>query len=324
MGEACNPGPLNLRRLRRVHSSNRFGILSEDEQETVPSTVPASTGSIRRAGRQRLVAEPSSADETSVGPTQWESGVQLSIPNRTSGLSGSAPESDLLDAMEFDLTMSDSDRDDVPDQAPPEHSVSTATLVVNDGGLVLGGLGLRSARRVSTSAHWASWADALAVIRARHPDVATRLIEELEGRRDTSFLRAAAEARRTLTRTSSFEPPSWHAVADGARPQLRDPADFEPGGVRQGWQHEASFHVEEQHRDDLLTRVTVQAQALIRSQAGAALTVVPTSRETKIPSQMFRVVLLRRLRLPLPLAVRTCRCGRLLDVCGHHRAGCAR
>ena len=96
--------------------------------------------------------------------------------------------------------------------------------------LVLGGLGLRSARRASRPAYWVSWADASAVIRARHPDVATRLVEELEGRLDTPFLRAAAEARRTPKGTRGFEPPSWHAVADGARPQLRDPADFEPGG----------------------------------------------------------------------------------------------
>ena len=35
-------------------------------------------------------------------------------------------------------------------------------------------------------------------------------------------------------------------------------------------------------------------------------------------------VLLRRLRLPLSLARRFCRCGRLLDSFGHHRASCAR
>ena len=81
-------------------------------------------------------------------------------------------------------------------------------------------------------AFWASWADALGVIRARHPEPATRLIEELEERPATPFLSAAAEGRRTLTGTRGFEPPSWHhAVADGARPQLRDPADFEAGGV---------------------------------------------------------------------------------------------
>ena len=32
---------------------------------------------------------------------------------------------------------------------------------------------------------------------------------------------------------------------------------------------------------------------------------------------------LRRLRLPLPLNARVCRCGRLLDSLGHHRSACA-
>ena len=37
-----------------------------------------------------------------------------------------------------------------------------------------------------------------------------------------------------------------------------------------------------------------------------------------------RVLFQRRLALPLPLSNRTCRCGRPLDVFGHHRAACAR
>ena len=37
-------------------------------------------------------------------------------------------------------------------------------------------------------------------------------------------------------------------------------------------------------------------------------------------AQWFRVLLLRRLRLPLPPTSRLCRCGRLLDSFGHHRA----
>ena len=36
----------------------------------------------------------------------------------------------------------------------------------------LGGLCLRNAERLRSTAHWASWADTLPVIRARHPDVA--------------------------------------------------------------------------------------------------------------------------------------------------------
>ena len=49
----------------------------------------------------------------------------------------------------------------------------------------------------------------------------------------------------------------------------------------------------------------------------------PTNRETTIPSHLFRVVLLRRLRLDHPLSVRCCPCGRPLDPCGHNRAACA-
>ena len=49
----------------------------------------------------------------------------------------------------------------------------------------------------------------------------------------------------------------------------------------------------------------------------------PTCRITTIPPQLFRVTLLRRLRLPLHLTVRSCRCGLPLDEFGHHRAACA-
>ena len=43
----------------------------------------------------------------------------------------------------------------------------------------------------------------------------------------------------------------------------------------------------------------------------------PTSYATRIDSELFRTLLLRRLRLPLPLHTRACRCGRLLDSLGH-------
>ena len=37
-----------------------------------------------------------------------------------------------------------------------------------------------------------------------------------------------------------------------------------------------------------------------------------------------RVLLQRRLALPLPLTLRSCRCGRPLDAFGHHRAACSK
>ena len=113
--------------------------------------------------------------------------------------------------------------------------------------MVLGGVGLRSTVRVSRPAHWSSWVDCLPVIHHRHPAVAERLVTELKGGPSTPFLSVAAEAPRALTGVMGFEPPSWHAAALGARPPRRDPEDFGPGTVRQGWQHEATRRVEDLH-----------------------------------------------------------------------------
>ena len=57
--------------------------------------------------------------------------------------------------------------------------------------------------------------------------------------------------------------------------------------------------------------------------ASAAFIAIPSMKETRIDPQPFRLLFLRRLRLPLPLQARSCRCGRPLDVLGHHRAACA-
>ena len=69
-------------------------------------------------------------------------------------------------------------------------------------------------------------------------------------------------------------------------------------------------------------------RALMRSQsgsgAGVAFSSTPCTPLTRLEPQLFRVLLLRRLRLPLPFSRRFCRCGRLLDALGHHRAACAR
>ena len=65
----------------------------------------------------------------------------------------------------------------------------------------------------------------------------------------------------------------------------------------------------------------------MRSQCGPlsslAFTAFPTSRLTWFDSQTFRVLLLRRLHLPLSLSARACQCGRPLDAFGHHRSACA-
>ena len=77
-----------------------------------------------------------------------------------------------------------------------------------------------------------------------------------------------------------------------------------------------------------MPRLTESEPAQLRFQsgplAGTTLSVAPAHVFTRIESPLFRVLLQRRLRLPLPLSARQCRCGRPLDTFGHHRAACAR
>ena len=53
------------------------------------------------------------------------------------------------------------------------------------------------------------------------------------------------------------------------------------------------------------------------------LTTLPTRPEYNMRDDVFRVTLLRRLRLPLPPTARVCRCGGEPDHLGDHRAACA-
>ena len=94
--------------------------------------------------------------------------------------------------------------------------------------LILGGLGLR------VPAYWASWADCLQMIRGRHPSVAMECVHQLEGQPTVPALVAAVECARAVTGTAGFM---------GA--PLRDVLEFEPGGQKRGWQHEAASRVDQ-------------------------------------------------------------------------------
>ena len=86
------------------------------------------------------------------------------------------------------------------------------------------------------------------------------------------------------------------------------------------WRHHMGFN-------SRVAAVHSTQQALLRSQSGPMsglpFSDVPSSSSARFPAHLFRVLLLRRLWLPLPLASRTCRC-RPPRVFGHHRAACAR
>ena len=177
--------------------------------------------------------------------------------------------------------------------------------------LALGGLGLRSAVRSRQSTYWASWADTLPVVRMRHRAIAESFVEALVTGVGPVSLVEAEDCRRNLTGVMGFEPPSWSALVAGARP-LPPPLD-DPGGWRTGWQHEAASRVERHFCDTGLRAVPCPV----------LLCPLRQRFHTRIESHLFRLLLLRRLRLPLPPCVPVCRCGRPLDSFGH-RAACPR
>ena len=130
--------------------------------------------------------------------------------------------------------------------------------------------------------------------------------------------RSAAIIAHQLAGVEGFEVP-WEALSDGLR--RHEPEDHEPGDVKHGWQHEAASRVERQFFErDLMVRLIAPEQALMRSQsgpyAGMALSAALANFLTRIDPALFRVLLLRRLRLPLLLSSRLCRCGRPLDSLG--------
>ena len=158
--------------------------------------------------------------------------------------------------------------------------------------------------------------------------MAMECVQQLEGQPTAPALVAAVECARAVTGAAGFTPPSWRALARGARPPLWDVLEFEPGRHKRGWQHDPASRVDLRFRDeDLFHRVPAPVRALIRSQgcpmASMALSTSPTSHLTRLQPNLFRTILLRRLRQPLPLSERSCRCGRPLDSSGHHRAACA-
>ena len=170
--------------------------------------------------------------------------------------------------------------------------------------------------------------DALSMISQRHRAVATTIVREMSGHSTSAHLNAAARSADQLRGLRGFEVPSWADLAAGVRPIPTNIEEVEPGWFCTGWQHEAASRLEWQHRERHLMPVLADSErALLRAQSGPAagmsLSAVPSSPQTRIESQLFRVLLLRRLRLPLPPASRLCRCGRLLYNFGHHRASCA-
>ena len=131
----------------------------------------------------------------------------------------------------------------------------------------------------------------------KHPDVAALIIRAMRDTRDPPTLVSALPVAHPLVGVEGFVPPSWDALANGQRPPRREPEEFEPGGCRHGWQHEAASRVERQHRGRLMPCLPHQQRAMLRSQsgplAGVPLSTTPCNFLSRIDSHLFRVLLLR-------------------------------
>ena len=203
----------------------------------------------------------------------------------------------------------------------PGQTLETASLP-----LTLGGLGVGGSGRVRDAAFWGSWADCLEMVKARHPQVAQDMMTGFRSQRSGCLSSVTGAVNRLLE--VGVHVPEWKEIADGLRPEDLGVAEWEPCEGR-GWQRHASATVHDQYREQVVwPHLSLAERALVRSQSGplasVPFTALPIHRISRMDPEPFRVLLLRRLRMPLPLNVRACRCGRLLDVLGHHRAACSR
>ena len=191
----------------------------------------------------------------------------------------------------------------------------------------MGGLGLRSAERSAQAAFWASWVNALPVIKHKQPALAAIFKSELQSATPTGSFVEAAAAREALVRTGA-DLPTWDEAESGAEPpvpeEMLDAAD-----LARGWQCTACSFVEHHFREqDVLPLCDEPRRALLLSQssgaAGAWLRAIPAERAMSMTPLRFQVAIRRRLRWPLPLSTGQCcrGCRTKLDVKGDRAAAC--
>ena len=118
----------------------------------------------------------------------------------------------------------------------------------------------------------------------------------------------------------STSPRRWSAVANMGsigRDQQQVWKEREPFEAR-GWQKHATVSVQSHHREHVVCHSSLQQterwsdHRVVRCRQCLSR----QCRQTGFEAEQFRVLLLRRLRLPLPLSVRSCRFFRLPDALG--------
>ena len=162
----------------------------------------------------------------------------------------------------------------------------------------------------------------------RCPQACARAIEHFNGDAVEGTAKEINEAITTLKREGFVSMPGWEEIKCGQRPE---PSSFaEQGEWQHGWQFSASSN-----REHFFRRRTVMATsdatdlAHLRSRSGPGAAAVfggcPTTPEFTIDANIFRALVLDRVRLPLPLMISRCAgCGFVLDERGFHCSACTK
>ena len=166
----------------------------------------------------------------------------------------------------------------------------------------------------------------LSTMLKKDPGLAATVLTGLNAEADGCFAVVYQCADRLVV--LGVELPTWDALVAGATRDHVHATIVEEPCVHRGWQQHVSNTIENVFQTEALwPSLDTNERALALSQSGPLAGVpfhcLPTSPATRLDSEIFRTLLLRRLRLPLPLNARVCRCGRLLDCLGHHRSACA-
>ena len=194
----------------------------------------------------------------------------------------------------------------------PQQAACLAQLALRHGGL-----GLRSAQLHAPAAFWASWADALPAVHRRDPELAAILSQQLAVPGACASLVAVQAAVAHLVHCG-FEAPTWPALLAQNGPRPPSVEDDSPGFGR-GWQQTASAVLDLHFANECSSALDPASAAMLLSQSGPAAAQVFTMLPT-----CFRVLLLRRLRMPLPFGPARCSCGHMCDALGDHRSACPR
>ena len=175
-----------------------------------------------------------------------------------------------------------------------------------------------SASHLAVPAFWASWADAVPVLHRQRGAVATAILEMFAAPAAAPpNVQAALDTRQAIAE-QGWEPPTWQQLIEAQPPHSHTEAFAGP--IQPGWQQHASLPFNTAARTGLYHTLDPASQAMPDSQTGPfasrAFTTIPYTSEVTYPDNIFRILLLRRLRLPLPLAERVCRCRRIHDTLG--------